>query len=81
MMKFELSLVDTTMRGYDRNNLFGFISTVIGKEETYRLMEMYKVGTSKHWNGATVFWQISADGDVRGGKIMLYDLLSGHRVQ
>ena len=81
MMKFDLPLVAATMRGYDRNNLFGFISTVIGKEETYRLMEMYKVGTSKHWNGATVFRKISADGDVRGGKIMLYDQLSGHRMQ
>ena len=42
---------------------------------------MYRVGTSKHWQGATVFWQIAADGEVRGGKIMLYDRLTGHRVQ
>lgn len=81
MEKFDHSIVSATMRGYDRNNLFGFISTVIGKDEASRLMEMYCVGTSKHWNGATVFWQISADGDVRGGKIMLYDRLTGHRVQ
>ena len=81
MEKFDHSLVAATMRGYDRNNLFGFISTVIGKDEASRLMEMYRVGTSKHWNGATVFWQISADGEVRGGKIMLYDRLTGHRVQ
>lgn len=73
MEKFDHSLVAATMRGYDRNNLFNFISTVIGKDEATRLMEMYRVGASKHWNGATVFWQISADGDVRGGKIMLYD--------
>ena len=81
MEKFDHSLVAATMRGYDRNNLFGFISTVIGKDEASRLTEMYRVGTSKHWNGATVFWQISADGEVRGGKIMLYDRLTGHRVQ
>lgn len=81
MEKFDHSIVSVTMRGYDRNNLFGFISSVIGKEEATRLMEMYRVGTSKHWNGATVFWQISNDGDVRGGKIMLYDRLTGHRVQ
>ena len=81
MEKFDHSLVAATMRGYDRNNLFNFISTVIGKDEATRLMEMYRVGTSKHWKGATVFWQITADGDVRGGKIMLYDRMSGHRVQ
>lgn len=81
MEKFDHSLVASTMRGYDQNNLFNFISTVIGKDEAFRLMEMYRVGTSKHWNGATVFWQISGDGDVRGGKIMHYDRLTGHRVQ
>lgn len=81
MEKFDHSIVSATMRGYDRNNLFCFISTVIGTDEATRLMEMYRVGTSKHWNGATVFWQISTDEDVRGGKIMLYDRLTGHRVQ
>lgn len=81
MEKFDHSIVASTMRGYYWNNLFNFISTVIGKDEASRLMEMYRVGTSKHWNGATVFWQISGDGDVRGGKIMLYDRLTGHRVQ
>ena len=74
-------MVATTMRGYDRNNLFAFVATVIGSDEATRLMEMYRVGTSKHWQGATVFWQISNDGEVRGGKIMLYDRLTGHRVQ
>ncbi len=81
MEKFDHSIVASTMGCYDRNNLFSFISTVIGQDEASRLMEIYRVGTSKHWNGATVFWQISGDGDVRGGKIMLYDRLTGHRVQ
>lgn len=80
-MMINSDLVAATMRGYDRNNLFRFISAVIGTDETMRLFEMYRVGTSKHWSGATVFWQISADGDVRGGKIMLYDPIGGHRVK
>ena len=74
-------MVAPTMRGYDCNNLFAFVAAIIGSDEAQRLMEMYRVGTSKHWHGATVFWQIAADDNVRGGKIMLYDRLTGHRVQ
>lgn len=80
-MQINPDLVAATMRGYDRNNLFRSISAVIGGDETKRLFELYRVGTSKHWPGATVFWQISSQGDVRGGKIMLYDALTGHRVK
>lgn len=81
MNRIDDAMVAATMRGYDRNNLFAFVATVIGSDEATRLMEMYRVGTSKHWQGAMVFWQISNDGEVRGGKIMLYDRLIGHRVQ
>ena len=81
MSRIDDAMVAATMRGYDRNNLFAFVAAIIGSDEARRLMEMYRVGTSKHWQGATVFWQIAADGEVRGGKIMLYDRLTGHRVQ
>ena len=81
MSRIDDAMVEATMRGYDRNNLFAFVAAIIGSDEARRLMEMYRVGTSKHWQGATVFWQISNDGEVRGGKIMLYDRLTGHRVQ
>ena len=81
MNRTDDTMVAATMRGYDRNNLFAFVVTVTGSDEATRLMKLYRVGTSKHWHGATVFWQISNDGEVRGGKIMLYDRLTGHRVQ
>lgn len=73
MSRIDDAMVEATMRGYDRNNLFAFVAAIVGSDEARQLMEMYRVGTSKHWQGATVFWQISVDGEVRGGKIMLYD--------
>ena len=81
MSRINDAMVAATMRGYDRNNLLAFVAAIIGSDEAQRLMEMYRVGTSKYWQGATVFWQISADGNIRGGKIMLYDRLTGHCVQ
>ena len=46
-----------------------------------RLMSEYRVGTSKHWPGSCVFWQIDINGRVRTGKVMLYDAESGKRVK
>ncbi len=52
-----------------------------GKEDTDRLFRLYRVGTSRMWNGAAVFWQTDRDGNVRAGKIMGYDAATGHRIK
>uniref|UniRef100_UPI0025AFE5A2 DUF6371 domain-containing protein n=1 Tax=Muribaculum intestinale TaxID=1796646 RepID=UPI0025AFE5A2 len=38
-------------------------------------------GTSKLWPGSCVFWQTDIDGNVRTGKVMLYDAETGKRVK
>jgi hypothetical protein len=43
-------------------------------------VKRYHIGTSKHWEGANVFWQVDASGRIRGGKVMQYDA-TGHRVK
>lgn len=35
----------------------------------------------KKWGGSTVYWQIDWQGNVRTGKIMLYDSTTGHRIK
>ena len=44
-------------------------------------MKRYKVGTSKYWDGATVFWQTDNQNKVRTGKIMLYNSETGKRIK
>lgn len=39
------------------------------------------VGTSKYWEGATVFWQMDYQNRVRTGKIMLYNPATGKRIK
>lgn len=73
--------VEQSMQRYDINPLYRYLVTVAGKEKTDRLFNLYKVGTSKMWNGATVFWQIDRNGNVRAGKIMGYDAKTGHRIK
>lgn len=73
--------VEQSMRGYDINPLYRYFTKVAGKEETGKLFHVYKVGTSRMWNGSAVFWQIDVKGNVRAGKIMGYDAVTGHRIK
>ncbi len=73
--------MERTISNYSKNPLFVFLTGIIGKEETERIFRLYKVGTSKKWGGATVYWQIDWHGRVRSGKIMLYNSSDGHRVK
>ena len=73
--------VEQSMRRYDINPLYRYFTKVAGKEDTDRLFRLYRVGTSRMWNGAAVFWQTDRDGNVRAGKIMGYDAETGHRVK
>lgn len=56
-----------------RDNFSQYLIKKFGYERTYEALLRYKIGESKFWDGATVFWQIDVDSDVRTGKIMLYD--------
>ena len=74
-------IMHRSLANYERNPLFIFLSGIFGEKETSRLFQLYCVGTSKKWGGSTVFWQIDRQGKVRAGKIMLYNLTTGHRVK
>ena len=73
--------VEQSMRRYDINPLYCYFTKVAGKEDTDRLFRLYRVGTSRMWGGAAVFWQIDRNGNVRAGKIMGYDVETGHRIK
>lgn len=73
--------VSHSMQRFDINPLYRYLIKVAGKEHTDRLFSLYKVGTFKMWNGATVYCQIDIHGNVRAGKIMGYDSETGHRIK
>lgn len=66
---------------YEENYLFQYLTQHFKKEEILQCFKKYKVGTSKHWKGATVFWQIDQNNKVRSGKIMLINQSTGKRVK
>jgi hypothetical protein len=75
------SLFKATLRSYGSNTFCTYLRSLFGEEKARELITLYNIGTSKHWNGATVFWQIDRNNKIRSGKVMLYDSLSGKRVK
>lgn len=77
----DLGIVNQSLQRYPENKLFQFLSAQFGETETLKLMKKYMVGTSKYWEGATVFWQMDYQNRVRTGKIMLYNPETGKRIK
>lgn len=75
-----VSMVDESMR-VQENNLGVFMQRTVGRECWLCAARMYRVGGAEWPDGATVFWQIDYEGNVRTGKVMLYDGQTGRRVK
>jgi hypothetical protein len=70
-----------SLRNYGENNFVEFLTNQFGEEVATELIERYFIGTSRHWNCATVFWQVDSLGKVRTGRIMLYSPGTGKRTK
>jgi hypothetical protein len=67
------------LKAYELNYFVTFLNNHFGTKIAGQLVCKYFIGTSKKWQGATVFWQIDTQGKVRTGKIMLYSPTTGKR--
>lgn len=70
-----------TIGSYDTNNFILWLRSFLTQDDIKKVCLSYKIGTSKHWNGSTVFWQVDVRSQVRSGKIMLFDCSTGKRVK
>ncbi|MCX7552116.1 DUF6371 domain-containing protein [Xanthomarina sp. F2636L] len=66
---------------YMNNNLVKFLLTVFDPVDVKEVIFKFRIGTSNHWKGATVFLQMDRDLDIHAGKVMLYDEKTGKRVK
>ncbi|WP_282786720.1 DUF6371 domain-containing protein [Flavobacterium croceum] len=74
-------LVKQSLKKYCNNNFAKFLYKHFAKDEVENCIAKYNIGTSKHWEGATVFWQINQNQKVHAGKIILFDENTGKRVK
>ena len=75
------SLFKKSLQGYDNNHFASFLINRLGNNLAEEISGLYFLGTSKHWNGANIFWQIDFEGRIRTGKVMLYNPDTGKRVK
>jgi hypothetical protein len=75
------SIFQQSLSNYSHNHLITWLSTHFDQATITKLVNTYLIGTSKNWPGSTVFWQIDCLGNIRDGKIMLYDPITGRRVK
>lgn len=77
----ENSLFETSLDKYENNKFIDYLVSLLGTEITNELINKYHIGTSKYWEGATIFWQLDTNNKVRTGKIMLYNSTTGKRIK
>jgi rubredoxin len=70
-----------SLNGYENNKFVSYLIKQFGTEVAFRLVSSYYIGSSKLWDGATVFWQLGTDNKIRTGKIMLYNASTGKRIK
>ncbi len=68
-------------KNFNHNNLISFLKLYFSVQDIEVAIKKYFIGTSSHWNGATIFWQVDHEINVCGGKVMLYSKTTGKRVK
>ncbi|PIB33839.1 hypothetical protein BFP78_06220 [Gaetbulibacter sp. 5U11] len=66
---------------YKNNHFVSFLLKHFAPIDVKQAIKKYFIGTSNHWAGATVFWQIDKNIKIKAGKIMLYNCNTGKRVK
>lgn len=61
------------------NNFLLYLEKVLNNEALDEIQTRYKIGTSEKWKGATVFWQVDENFQIRTGKLMLYSRTTGKK--
>lgn len=74
-------ILKKTLTNYNVNHFVLFLKSVFRSDLVDDAVIKYNIGTSKHWPGSTIFWQLDELSNVRTGKVMLYNQVSGKRVK
>lgn len=77
----DYTIFKKTLTSYHVNYFVLFLKSVFRSDLVDDAVIKYNIGTSKHWPGSTIFWQLDELSNVRTGKVMLYDQVTGKRVK
>ena len=69
---YEEKYLRESRSNYELNNFVPALELIYDKKLVKETINKYKVGTSKSWKGASVFWYIDTQGKICGGEIKNY---------
>jgi len=75
----DFKLVTKSQKNFENNNFILFLKSLFTADEVMTAINKYRIGTSKYYKGATIFWQIDQNQKVRHGKVFLYDEKTGKK--
>nr|WP_321222305.1 DUF6371 domain-containing protein [uncultured Psychroserpens sp.] len=75
------NLIGLFGKNYSNNLFIQYLKTKFVPVDIEDVIKRYFIGSSNHWNGATIFWQVDEEMRIRAGKVMLYNPSSGKRVK
>ncbi|PQJ73591.1 DUF6371 domain-containing protein [Polaribacter butkevichii] len=64
-----------------QSNFISYLFKHFEPKAVSQAINLYHIGTTNYWHGATIFWQMDTKNVIRGGKIMQYDCKTGKRVK
>jgi hypothetical protein len=70
-------VLNRSTENWEQNNFAFFLIQIFGFDRAKDLCELYLIGNSKHWQGATAFWFVDIDLKVRQVKVMHYTIGTG----
>lgn len=62
-----------SLKGYESNSFVQYLNGLLGEAITKEMINRFQIGTSKFWEGATVFWLINTQMQIVGGQVILYN--------
>lgn len=69
--------MENTLNNYENNSLAYYLQQLLGDKMTLDLLRRFRIGTPSWWPGATILWHITIQGEVRSGKMVLLDPMTG----
>ena len=76
-----LEIVEKSFSRNKENNFIEFLKTLFTEDTVKGVRSKYLIGTSKHYKGATIFWQIDNLERIHAGKILQYIPETGKRAK
>lgn len=76
-----LEILEKSFSDNGENNFIEFLKTLFADEQVREVVSKYFIGTSKHYKGATIFWQIDNAENIHAGKILQYIAETGKRAK